>query len=323
MIVGYVSDDGQLRPIETPLESPERVIWFDLNAPTAREERAVSAVLGIDLPTREEMEEIEESSRFYTQGDAAYLTATLPVGMDRAEGAVSAAVTFVLAGDRLITIRYEDPQSFRGFSARMARYPVACSDGEGVMLALLDAIVDRLADALEAAGAGLEMQARLVFGGSGDARRRVDFQAVLKEVGHFAGTVFKVSDSLVTLERLVVFLGPVLERRAGDKGRRRDLKALSRDTHFLTEHASALLQKVNFLLDATLGMVSIEQNATIKIFSVAAVVFLPPTLIASVYGMNFTNMPELEWVHGYPMALGLMLASVIGALVFFRMRGWL
>lgn len=325
MITGYAAETGRLVPVSEPLGEPERVVWYDLLAPTVREERAVAAATGIEIPSREEMEEIEESSRFYTDGEAAFLTATLPAGLELPEGATSAPVTFILSGTRLITVRHHDLQSFRGFLPRLSRYPVPCATGDAVLMALLDAVIDRLADALELAGQGLETQARLVFGAKAAAATRggTDYQEVLTEIGHLAGVVFKVSDSLVTLERLAVFLGPVLDRLSGAKDQRRALKTLSRDTHFLTEHASALLQKVNFLLDATLGMVSIEQNATIKIFSVAAVVFLPPTLIASIYGMNFEHMPELAWAEGYPIALGLMAASVVAALVFFRARGWL
>ena len=152
--------------------------------------------------------------------------------------------------------------------------------------------------------------------------RGPDYQAVLQDLGRHGDLVANVTDSLVTLERLVVFLTASAGRGINKDGRLR-IKTLGRDTRFLSDHAAALSQKLTFLLDATLGMISIEQNGIIKIFSVAAVVFLPPTLIASIYGMNFDVIPELHWAVGYPFALGLMVLSAVLSFLFFKTRGWL
>jgi magnesium transporter len=251
------------------------------------------------------------------------MTASLPVRAGAADSAM-APVTFVLAGHRLVTLRYDEPRAFLTFPTRAEKVSLGCTGGETVLLALLDAVVDRLADLLEHAGRGIETISREVFrpspkrGGPGP-----DYRGVLHQIGRHGDLVSNVTDSLMTLERLVEFLTLAGEGRGFPKEHRARLKSLSRDARFLAEHAGSLSQKVTFLLDATLGMISIEQNAIIKIFSVAAVIFLPPTLIASIYGMNFELMPELELDLGYPFALGLMVLSAVLSLWFFKRRGWL
>jgi magnesium transporter len=193
-----------------------------------------------------------------------------------------------------------------------------------VLLALLDAIVDRLADLLEGGGREIEAISRSIFRHVPDgARRGPDFRSILEQIGRQGDLVSNVADSLVTVERLVAFLTLVSEKRTTSKESRVRMKSLARDTRFLAGHAGSLSQKVTFLLDATLGMISIEQNAIIKIFSVAAVIFLPPTLVASIYGMNFHVMPELDWLFGYPFALGLMVLSAVLSYWVFKRQGWL
>jgi magnesium transporter len=234
-----------------------------------------------------------------------------------------APVTFILAGNRLVTVRYHEPRAFLTFPPRAEKVSLGCTGGGTVLLALLDAIVDRLADLLEAGGRDIEALSRTVFQPAEAPGPRPDYRSVLYQIGRQGDLVSNVSDCLVTLERLVAFLTLTAGQRAMGKEQRVRLKSLSRDTRFLTDHAGSLSQKVTFLLDATLGMISIEQNAIIKIFSVAAVVFLPPTLIASIYGMNFTLMPELALRFGYPLALGLMVLSAALSLWFFKRRRWL
>jgi magnesium transporter len=315
VILGYAVAEGRLQLVDAPLEDSARVIWFDLFEPDAAEEAALERLLGIEVPTREDMEEIEESSRLYREGNALYMTALLPAGSETGR-VILGPLTFILAGERLVTVRYHEPKAFRTFPARAEKIAVGCTDGTTVLLALLDAAVDRLADILELVGRGIGEVSRDVFktpGGTG-----TDYSGVLRAIGRQAELVSHVHDSLVTLERLIAFHGAV-----GGKGSRSRDKTLARDAHFLTEHADFLSQKITFLLDATLGMISIEQNAIIKIFSVAAVIFLPPTLVASIYGMNFVVMPELNWLFGYPFALGLMVLSAVLSYWFFKSRGWL
>ncbi|MER2508399.1 magnesium transporter CorA family protein [Amaricoccus sp.] len=319
MIQGYAAVDERLVRVADPLDGAQDVIWLDLADPTEAEETAVEERLGIDVPTREEMEEIEDSSRLYVDEGSLFMTATLlsAVATGYSE---RGPVTFILTGRKLVTLRYHEPSMFRTFPARAEKSGLGCVDGESVLLALLDAIVDRLADILEKVGHDLELVSRGLFRREITAKGSRDYTHVLREIGRLGDLASNVLDSLISVERILVFIAPANGAVKESKGR---LKTLSRDIRFLTEHASFLSQKVTFLLDATLGMIGIEQNATIKIFSVAAVVFLPPTLIASIYGMNFGVMPELHWPWGYPFAIGLMIASALVSFWVFKKRGWL
>jgi magnesium transporter len=321
MIQAYALADGRLRPLDAPFERLGEVVWFDVFNPTEAEEAALEAAIGIGVPTADEMQEIEDSSRLYTEDGAAFMTANLPSQVETEEP-VLAPVTFILAGQRLVTLRYHEPRAFRTFAARAERVDTGCSDGASTLVGLLEIVVDRLADILEKIGRDIEQISRQVFRPSASAKGGPDYQAVLRELGRQGDLVANVTDSLVTLERLIAFLTASVPREVSKEGRVR-IKTLGRDTRFLAEHAASLSQKMTFLLDATLGMISIQQNGIIKIFSVAAVVFLPPTLIASIYGMNFEVMPELGWIAGYPFALGLMLASAVLSFWFFKTRGWL
>jgi magnesium transporter len=235
-----------------------------------------------------------------------------------------APVTFVLANARLVTVRYHDPRAFQSFPAQAQRADLGCSDGEGVLIALLEAVVDRLADILERIAADVDGLSRTVFQNEGARPQKArDFQEVLRGLGRKGDLNSKVRDSLMTLDRLTGFLANVQVLRRAEKQGRAKLKTLGRDIASLNDHSGFLAQKITFLLDATLGLIGIEQNAIIKIFSVAAVVFLPPTLVASIYGMNFDHMPELDWLLGYPAALALMVVSAVLPYLFFKRRGWL
>jgi magnesium transporter len=323
MLRAYYLEDGQLRAVDLTgpeLELPERTVWLDLYQPSAAEEDAVERALGIEVPTREEMKEIEASSRLYREDGALFMTATLVTNAD-SETPESTALTFILAGDRLVTVRYADPLPFRAFATYALRHPGASGDGYAVFIGLLEAIVDRIADVLEAAGADLDRLSREVFSRSAAQTSR-DFQKVLSRLGRGGDLASKVRESLVSLGRLLAFAIQGTQARGRKTGSAR-LKTVGRDIASLSDYAAFLNNKVGFLLDATLGMINIEQNAIIKIFSVAAVVFLPPTLIASIYGMNFEHMPELSWPLGYPLALALMVASAVLPYWYFKRRGWL
>ncbi|MBN1238174.1 MAG: magnesium/cobalt transporter CorA [Gammaproteobacteria bacterium] len=323
MINGYTSEHGKLRPVADLEGEFDRLVWIDLLDPQNGEESLVERAVGINVPTREEMEEIEVSSRLYYEDEAVYMTATLPAQSDTDDPEM-APVTFVLAGERLITVRYHDPRAFQNFPRRAEKMSMGCTNGAGTLIALLEVIVDRLADIVERAAGDIDTLSRGIFRTNGtQTTKSRDFQRALEEIGRKGDLNSKLRDSLATLERLVAFLGQATAKSKLDTQGRSRLKTLSRDVRSLTDHSSFLSQKIMFLLDATLGMINIEQNAIIKIFSVAAVVFLPPTLIASIYGMNFDHMPELDWLVGYPFAIGLMVASAILPYWYFKRRGWL
>ncbi len=294
-------------------------VWLDLVEPDESERARVSRLIGHALPTREEQEEIEQSSRLYLLAGVPVMTAQLPSGFDGKEAALE-PVSFLLTEDRVVTVRHHTPRPFDTYPARAGQASLGCHSPETVLVGLLEAIVDRLADITEQAGREIDTLSRATFQpGEGTD---VDHQRVLRAIGLSDGLVMQLRESLLTMERLLGFLLPALESREADRELRGLVKSFLRDVRTIAEHAGFLQQKTALLLDATLGLINIEQAQIIKIFSVVAVVFLPPTLIASIYGMNFAHMPELEWRYGYPLALALMAASVAAALAIFRRKGW-
>jgi magnesium transporter len=299
---------------------PPGAAWIDMLEPTPEEERAVESALNIEAPSPEEMQEIEISSRLRQQDNALYMTITV---LSRADShhAESTEVTFILVGRRLVTLRYVDIQPFRVFAVKVERQPDFCKTGDVALNALLEAIIDRTADILGRAGNEVDVLSQEIFDRdrNTDESVNLNLQEIMRRIGHNGALTSKVRESLVSISRLLSFL-----LGAGEVGEFHSrTKVITRDVQSLSDHATFLSSKVSFLLDATLGMINIEQNNIIKIFSVAAVVFLPPTLIASIYGMNFKFMPELGWMIGYPLAVVMMVASAVLPYMYFKRRGWL
>lgn len=321
MIKGYAEKDGRLVPISENL--PLSAAWLDVIAPTSEEEAKLEAALGLDLPTREEMEEIEQSSRLYSEDGALFMTVTIPAQSED-DAPVTAPVTFVLTPRYLVTIRYHAPKAFEMFAQRGAKGGLDCKGSEQLTLSLLEVVVDRLADVLERISRDMENISRSIFAKDGaKARRGSGWRSVLEEIGRKGDMVSTIRDSLSTLDRMSVFWGQRLRDATNAAAVSARLKDLEADVRGLADHSAFMSQKITFLMDATLGLIGIEQNGIIKIFSVASVVFLPPTLIASIYGMNFDVMPELNWPYGYPVALIFMVLSAILPYLYFKRRGWL
>jgi len=320
----YQASDRGLKQLEYSAATgvPEHAMWIDMVAPTLDEERAVERAMGVDVPTREELQEIEPSSRVYKQAGALFLTATVISNADTPRPQTT-VVTFVLTAGRLVTVRYAALQAFTTFVVRQQRGELARPDGKQVLLGLLDAIVDRVADILERIGGDLDAVSHEIFRADGHAGKRSStLRHLLRRIGRNGDITLKASESLVSLARVLTFLQQA-GNRAVETEANGALETLDRDVRSLGNHATFLSDEVSFLLQATLGMVNIEQTDIIKIFSVAAVIFLPPTLVASIYGMNFQFMPELNWVFGYPFAILLMIISALLPYRFFKKRGWL
>ena len=313
---------GLARLDPPPAVIPEHCLWVDLLEPTLEEERAVEQFLAIEVPTREEMREIETSNRLYEEDGALYMTATLVtrIDTDRPE---AAAITFILVRNKLITNRYHDPLPFRRYTAYAQRHPTAASSALAVLTGLLEAVIERSADILERVSADLDELSGSIFAAR-EKRRDTsrDLRGVMERIARIGDLVSKSRESLVSLGRLLSYVQQSSSVTLTSELRAR-FKTLSRDVLALADHASFLSSKTSFMLEATLGLINIEQNDIIKIFSVAAVAFLPPTLIASIYGMNFHFMPELDWKLGYPLALLLMVISAVVPFLYFRRRGWL
>ncbi len=293
---------------------PADAVWIELISPTRGEELSVEAMLGLQLPTREEMAEIEVSSRLYEEDGAVFMTASLITGADT-ETPLLEPVTFVLAGERLVTIRYVEPRAFCAYIAQLGRQTAAPAFGADALAGLLEAIVDRVADLIERASADVEAQSRLTFGhprGGASA-------TLLERLGRIQSLTSKARGSLSSLGRLVSY-APLNSACGGAVHER--LLSLQHDIVSLSDHAGYVSAQITFLLDATLGLIGIEQNQVFKVLAVFSAVLMPPTLIAGIYGMNFAHMPELAWRGGYPWALGLMALAMAAPLVWFKRKGW-
>src|SRR3984957_4476043 len=303
---------------------PEAAVWIDLVKPTSAEDKAVERLAGIAVPTREDMQEIEISSRLYIENGARYMTATLMCAADT-QTPRTTAVTFILAGHRLVTVRYDEPRPFALVEHKLARNCPTGITGEMVLMELLDAVIDRNADILERAGSDMDAISHDIFEPDGAARtgHAKRYSDILIAIGRKGDLTSKVRESLVSIGRVVTFVAAAIDGVKWSKDMREQLKTMQRDVASLTDHASYLSNKITFVLDAMLGVVNLEQNNIIKLFSVVAVVLMPPTLIASIYGMNFKIMPELEWTHGYPIALVMMLLAAVLPYLFFTWKRWL
>jgi magnesium transporter len=299
----------------------ENAAWIDLLNPTQDDEARVERALGIDIPTREEMAEIEESSRLYNENDILYMTASLLVG-GHAPMPKTEPVTFILARDRLITVRYSEPSVFRTFVAQAGKPESSFKSAGSVFIALLEAIIDRTADILERVGLETDAVSTTVF--QNDIEKNSvsrDYKGILRRLGRAGDLNSKVRESLVSIGRMVNFLRaecadlfPHLHDRTA---------TMAADIRSLSDHATYVAGSSTFLLDALVGLITIDQNNIIKIVSVISVVIMPPTLIASIYGMNFRFMPELGSPFGYPVAIVAMIGAAILPYWYFKRRGWL
>lgn len=306
-----------------PAALPDDTVWIDLLRPNKEEDQLIEAFLGIEIPTREDLKDIEPSSRLYTADNAVFMTASLVCRADSEQPEIT-DVAFVLAKNMLVTVRYAEPRSFDLFSAAMHRIPGGCANGTVLVSRLFETIVDRTAEILEMAVSRVDGLSLQVFDAQRTGQRRPPhyLEARLMDVAAHHRLVAKTRDSLASLSRVLTFLY-ALPAVQESKETKELCRSISLDIQSLSEHASFISGNITFLLDASLGLINVEQNAIIKIFSIASVVFLPPTLVASLYGMNFKFMPELDWTFGYPLALAAMVVSAIIPFYFFRWKGWL
>jgi magnesium transporter len=312
-------DDGVDDPI------PAEAIWIDLLEPTPDDERRIEHFLGLDVPTREEMREIETSNRLYEEDGALYMTATIVTRLDT-DLPENSQVTFILTGNRLITNRYVDPLPFRRYIAYADRHATQCASGPAVLAGLLEAFVNRIADVIERVGADLDAVSMEVFTpprrrklGGGRAR---DFRQILESVGQSGDLISKARETLGSLGRLLVFVQQATAVPIAQDVRGR-LRTISRDITQMNDHAAFLSNKTQFILDATLGMINIDQNNILKIFSIATVLLLPPSVIGAIFGMNFEFIPTLHQPWGFWAALGVMVVSALLPYLIFKRRGWL
>jgi magnesium transporter len=325
------SRDGTTVPVPphgATARLPEGVVWIDLLRPDKGEVELVEYMTELDMPSFEELSEIESSSRLRAEDDVLYLSAPLLHRGDSDEPK-AAPVGFVLCANRLITIRFEALIPFTTFEQSFVRIRGPHASAAEVFAGLIEAIVDRAADVLETIAAELDDLSHRLFraqpirrhGKHHPARNEADLRNSLRRVGHSGDLVSKIRDGLLALARIVPFVASHGAAWISPEVKPR-LDTLRQDIASLSDYDSHLVNKVQLMLDATLGLINIEQNNIIKVLTVVSVVGVPPTLIASMYGMNFKMMPELEWAWGYPYALTLIALSAILPLLWFRRRGW-
>lgn len=321
MIIAYINNKTLMAHVidEKNCHLIKQALWLDIISPNKEEEVRLEKLLNLDIPTREEMQEIELSSRLYKKEGNLFMTATM-IAQSTSIKPIQEPVTFVLTQTQLITIRYFEPQAFKLFIAQLNKFNLEHDNALLVLIELLEVIVDRLADILESIGRRLdEISEEIFLQNHRSKQEKIDYQKVMQRIGLTADLNTKARDSLVTFNRLASFFS-IETDQSQERAR---VSAIRKDIDALSDYANFISTKVNFLLDTSLGMISIEQSNIIKIFSVAAVIFLPPTLIASIYGMNFKFMPELSFKWGYLMAVGLMFLSALIPYKFFRYKKWL
>jgi len=325
MLTVYDAAEGSLIKREGPAPITPAAVWIDLLNPTEEEDRTVEQALSISVPTRAEMSEIEASSRLYHEGSGYYMTAVVLHQPDLPfEPPAATPITFILAGARLVTVRYAEPRAISIFLNRAQKKDAACMNGVSVAVGLLEAIIDREADRVERVQGEVDKLSQAIFSGKrGERTRTRRFDVTIQMIGREGELTSRSRECLLTLDRLLTYFAHAMGERGDEKALRARVKTAGRDVQSLADHVGYLSAKITFLLEATLGMINNEQNTIIKIFSVLAVALMPPTLVGTVYGMNFKHIPELEWLWGYPFALGLMVVSAVLPWVYFKRKGWL
>lgn len=317
----------EIRPDLASAKLPPRTVWVDILDGTEDEVAYVARATGLSIPTREEISEIESSSRLRTERGALYMTT--PLVMRATTGAPeTTSIGVLLTRDVLVTVRFAQLTAFSSFARDLTQEGEYHLSGPGAFIGLMDAIIDRAADVMEGVGGELDFLSQRVFRSeNGDKRRKparetADLREVLRRIGQSGDLASRIRDSLLGIGRIVSYVANVgsvwlpAELRPHLETQRHDVASLS-------DYDAHLNNKVQFLLDATMGLVNIEQNNIIKVLTVVSVVGVPPTLVASMYGMNFHNMPELSWTYGYPFGLLVIALSAIGPLLWFKLRGWL
>lgn len=296
--------------------------WIDLYNPTKNEKNLIKESLGIDLPSRSEMNEIEPSNRFYENNGACFLTATVITNADSLNPEIH-VILFILKDEKLLVLRHSDPSPIHNFIEKiLADHSVTAEDGgSGILKNLLEAIISRIADILESL-LKQTMNLSSIIIGSSKKNEKDNLNKVLDEIKQIENLLSKSYQSLNSLLFFIDFIHQSTLISNSKKLKKHE-PIFKKDINALIEHVNFISKKLGFLLDSTLGMINIEQNQIIKMFTVLALVFMPPTLIASMYGMNFHFMPELSWKVGYPFAIIMMILSSLLPYRFFRRKGWI
>ncbi len=306
---------------------PDGAIWIDMIEPTVEEDEKVQRYVGAAIPTRSDPDYAEPPEAHYAENGVRYLHASVPSEPEDTPDITG--VTFVVAPTALVTVRYHPCESFDIFAQKICKAPSPALSPDAVAVGLINTAINRSARALSQAGVSLDLIASRVFRAKENKESRNQiYSDTLWDLGREDEKISNLRECMVSIERLLLFLiadgnADAAKPDKAQKAVRDATRTALRDLQSLEEDASFKAQKVQFLLDATLGLINLAQNDIIKLFSVLAVIFMPPTVIASIYGMNFKEMPELEWHFGYPLAIALMVCAAVLPYVFFRWKKWL
>ncbi|MDO5472030.1 MAG: magnesium transporter CorA family protein [Akkermansia sp.] len=322
------SEQGISRKVGLDEQSDRKgeIFWIDLLTPNADELAYAEQLCAIEMPTKDEMREIEATSRLYCEDGARFMTTTVLSRVETDEPMI-AEITFILKSGVLITIRHTDSYSFRMFSQQLLRRQDTNRDL--VFIGLLETLVDRQADVLERFGADLDSLSKKVFGTHKHRKEKEyspdtdDLRDALEELGRVGDLITRQRDALVNLLRMITFAGNEDSCLSSHDSLYVPLRPVSRDVNSLAEYASFLSNKINFMLDAVLGLINIEQNDIVKVFTIMSVVFLPPTLIASIFGMNFDHMPFLHSPWGFWISLVMMVLAGAIPLIIFKLKRYI
>ena len=316
LLYAYVTSGQGLQPLPKDQDLGD-AIWIDLYRALDTQVQAVSA-LGYEVPTLADMEEIEISNRRYTEGGRVYMTGVLPGTLPDGQNAAM-PVTFILAPGQLITIRHHAPRPFETFPTRAGRSSSGCATPERVFLGLVEEIVGRLADISEGVSKVLDATSAQVLRPA--TTKSGSLEEVLVTIGQQSELLGRVRMGLLSMDRILVYeAGNLRSEGQGIKGLR---TALQRDIQALEVHADFLTSRIGMTIDATMGMIGLQQNERVRILSVMTALFLPPTLISSIFGMNFEWMPTLNWTLGFPTSLLMMVVSICVVLAVLKWKDWL
>jgi magnesium transporter len=317
MLKLFTIDNARIReqfpPEDKQTPALASAAWIDAQEPTEEERDKLQQLLRTELPESEDVEEIESSARYFTDAAGIHVHSLF---LTQSQGRhTTATVACILQPQRLITVRESDLADFRLLRMRARQGQIESHSPQDLLINLFEQKVENLADALEDIHHRLESVSYLVLE---DESARLD--EAIDRLAKLEDSNGKIRLCLMDTQRSVLFLQRHLQQHPEAQATCREI---IRDVETLMTHSAFLFDKINFLMDSTQGFINIEQNQIIKIFSIAAVVFLPPTMVASIYGMNFEYMPELKWLLGYPWALGLIVLSGIAPYLFFKRKGWL
>jgi magnesium transporter len=303
-----------IQGLDKLLESKQQknVIWIDMLRPTRQDIRTIEEMFSVQFPTKQESEEIELSSRYWEEDKRVEINSYFLINSEK--NPYNETVSFIMQGKVLFSVRYKELGTFNEFSKRFLSSPKEFKDGYEIFCQILDIRIDADADAIEQLSKEIAVLRKHVF-----TDYTNDDEEILERISEFEDLNMKIRENVTDKQRiLTALLKSTIYTTASE-----EITIMLKDIRSLIEHTNFNFERLDYLQSIFVGMLSIEQNKTVKMFTIVNVIFLPPTLIASIYGMNFALMPELQWKYGYLVAIILMILSAVTPLYVFRKKGWM